>query len=167
MPMIVPPATGPGAMYSAPAPSRSVAEYERALRPGRAPAPFVPFAGSVSAREPTRGELGADPESVIVPYDRTVPDAEASLDCASSSFRNSIIMANGTQHAIAQQMPTSAIMTVACHTVRITNVDIISTKKSTSANVHTLRSMKGTARQLRYGLFTSWDSLRGSFSGRP
>jgi hypothetical protein len=49
-----------------------------------------------------------------------------------------------TQHATAQQMPTREIITVACQTLTMTNVLIMSTKNSSRAAVQTLRRIRGT-----------------------
>lgn len=123
----------------------SAVEYERGMV-GR----------SSSGRLSSGDSCGDTPGDVDVRTDAApVTEPRSRLDdrcsrCSALSFsdsisrRNSIIIANGTHMATAQQMPTREIMMVACHTVVMTKVDIIKTEKRTRAKVHTLRSMNGT-----------------------
>lgn len=55
----------------------------------------------------------------------------------------SIIIANGTQHATAQQIPSNAMTTVADATVLTKNVLIIASAYSTNAPVQIFRNMNG------------------------
>jgi len=59
-----------------------------------------------------------------------------------------MIMANGTQHATAQHIPTKLIATVACFTVLIQNVENVSNVNNNIAAVQMSRRS--------HGIFGSW-----------
>lgn len=60
-------------------------------------------------------------------------------------MRTSMMIAKGTQHAIAQEIPTNATTKVACHTVVTKNVDIINIPNRSKPPVQIFLNMKGIA----------------------
>jgi hypothetical protein len=69
--------------------------------------------------------------------------------CSVENMHTSMMIAKGTQQAMAHEIPTSATNTVACHTVLTKKVDIIKSPNKSSPAVQTFLSMNGMGGRCR------------------